>query len=64
MALGLLSKLQEGLLNLNVGQRVDLCQRADAHIVEVVLAGHMSKSIDNPGSLVVASVGVGVGTGS
>ena len=58
VALGLLTQLKEGFLNLNVRQRVDLAQLVDADLGHLVLASNMGETVDDPCRLVVTAVGV------
>ncbi|KAH3664815.1 hypothetical protein OGATHE_003630 [Ogataea polymorpha] len=55
VALGLLAQLEERLLNLDVGQSVDLGELVDADLRHVVLSGDVRKPVDHPGDLVVAA---------
>lgn len=57
VALGLLAKLEERLLDLDVGERVDLGEGGDADLVEAVLSSDVGEAVDDPGRLVVPAVG-------
>ncbi|KAH3661920.1 hypothetical protein OGAPHI_006099 [Ogataea philodendri] len=63
MALGLFPELQEGLLDLNVWKSVDLGQLVDTDLWHIVFSSNVSKSVDHPRNLVVASESVRVVVG-
>jgi hypothetical protein len=52
--LGLLAQLEEGVLDLYIGQGINLGQGRQADVGEAVLARHMRKAIDGPRRLMVA----------
>src|SRR2546423_9456047 len=52
----LLSEFQESLLNLDIGQSVDLAELSNADIQHLVFAGHVSELVDGPCSLVKPTV--------
>jgi hypothetical protein len=54
------AELKEGFGYFNVGKRVYLVQGAETHVQQVMLPGDMSKTIDDPGSLVIAPILRGV----
>lgn len=56
MALGLLAKFEERLLDLDVREGVDFGEGRDADLVKVVLASDVGETVDDPGRLVVAAV--------
>ena len=58
VTLGLLAQLEERLLDLDVRQGVDLGERGDADVREMVLPRDVSESVDDPGGLVIAAVSV------
>lgn len=54
IALGFLPQLQEGVLDFNVREAVDLGEGAEAHLDQAVFPGHVGEAVDAPGSLVEA----------
>ena len=60
VAFGLLAQFQERLLNLDVWQRVDATELIDTHLRHLVLTSHVRETVDNPRSLVITTVSIGV----
>ena len=60
MAFGLLSELEEGFLNLNIRKGIDLAKLVDADFRKIMLACNMSKTVNDPSSLMVAAVRIRV----
>ena len=56
VALCLLTKLQESVMNLDVRKRVDLGQCIDAHLHQVMLTSDMREAINDPSDFMVASI--------
>src|SRR5262245_4962433 len=58
MAFGLLPQLKKSFLDLDVWQSVYPTQLIDADFGHLMLSCNMRKSIDNPGRLVIPTVGI------
>lgn len=52
--LGLLAQLEEGVLDFNIGQRVNLGERVEADIEQPVRARDVRKAVDGPRGLVAS----------